>query len=198
MWYLKAEWMIVWVTLAYTAVSSLALAALAVQVWIMRGTAKRQLRAYMVVRSARLYIDEDGTVEAKMEIANCGQTPAFDLQGAHISRFDHYPVQSPGIPPDELRQSQSVIGAGLAFHLLSPCGRHDKGNRDHLLGKLSAEDKLLVYCVNGYYTYRDIFRDTHHLRFQLIIGGPAGVRIDRDKDGMFAALSNDSAGNDAD
>jgi hypothetical protein len=49
MWYLKPEWMIIWVTLAYTIVSTLALVAIAIQVWLMKDTAKRQLRAYLTV-----------------------------------------------------------------------------------------------------------------------------------------------------
>jgi hypothetical protein len=57
----------------------------------------------------------------------------------------------------------------------------------------------IACCVNGYYSYRDIFKDSHYIRFQLIVGGPAGIRKDTDKDGReFLVLGNDSEGNEAD
>jgi hypothetical protein len=164
-----------------------------------RDTAKRQLRAYMVVRNARLILHEDGFVEAKMELANCGQTPAYDLRGAALCRFTSYPIQKTKPIPDGLRQSQSTIGAGLAFHMLPPGGRHDGGVREHLLRKLSAEGGNLVYCANGDFTYRDIFEEPHWIRFQLILGGPGGVRLDSDATGQqWASFANDSEGNEQD
>ena len=59
---------------------------------LQENTAKRQLRAYMVLRNARLFLHENGAVEAKMEIANCGQTPAYNFRGGHLCRFTLYPV----------------------------------------------------------------------------------------------------------
>lgn len=162
-------------------------------------TAKKQLRAYMVVRNARLILHQDGFVEAKMELANCGQTPAYDLRGGAFCRFTRYPIQNVPSMPKDLRQSQSTIGAGLAFHMLPPGGRHDSGNRDHLLRKLETEGNNLVYCANGYFTYRDIFNDPHWFKFQLIVGGPGGVRLDSDATGqVWASFSNDSEGNEED
>jgi hypothetical protein len=166
---------------------------------VQKDTAKRQLRAYMVVRNARLFLHEDGAVEAKMELANCGQTPAYDLRGGTFCEFALYPIQDPGVPPEKLRQSQSIIGAGLAVHLLAAIGRHDKEDREHLLTKLSTTGNNLVYRANGYFTYRDIFKDTHYIKFQMIVGGPSGKpRIDEDDSGIYAVFSNDSVGNDAD
>lgn len=163
-----------------------------------KDTAKRQLRAYMVVRNARLILHEDGFVEAKMELANCGQTPAYDLRGGTFCRFAMYPIRDIKPMPDNLRQSQSTIGAGLAFWALAPGGRHDEGDREDLLRKLSAEGGNLVYCVNGHFTYNDIFRDSHWIKFQMIVGGPGGVRLDADKTQQWASFSNDSEGNEED
>jgi hypothetical protein len=162
-------------------------------------TAKRQLRAYMVVRNSRLILHEDGSVEPKMELANCGQTPAYDLRGATHCRFTKYPIQKLKPIPEDLRQSQSNIGAGLAFYLLPPGGRHDGGDREHLIRKLSADGGDLVYCANGYFTYRDVFKGSHWLKFQLIVGGPSGVRLDSDATGQqWASFCNDSEGNEQD
>jgi hypothetical protein len=161
-------------------------------------TAKRQLRAYMVLRNSRLILHEDGSVEAKMELANCGQTPAYDLRGATYCRFTSYPIQKPKPMPDNLRQSQSTIGAGLAFYLLPPAGRHDAGDREYLIRKLSTDGGNLVYCANGHFTYKDIFQDPHWIKFQMIVGGPAGVRLDEDNTSQWASFCNDSEGNEED
>jgi len=162
-------------------------------------TAKRQLRAYLVVRNSRLILHEDGFVEAKIELANCGQTPVHDLRGASLCRFTVYPIRDIMPMPEGLRQSQGNIGAGLAYYLLPPGGRHDGGDREHLIEKLSANGENLVYCANGYFTYSDIFKDSHWLKFQLIVGGPAGVRLDSDTGGVqWASFSNDSEGNEQD
>jgi hypothetical protein len=83
--------------------------------------------------------------------------------------------------------------------MLPPGGRHDGGVREHLLRKLSAEGGNLVYCANGDFTYRDIFEEPHWIRFQLILGGPGGVRLDSDATGQqWASFANDSEGNEQD
>jgi len=161
-------------------------------------TAKRQLRAYMAVRKSRLILHEDGSVEAKIKLANCGQTPAYDLKGGVYCRFDMYPIRDIKPIPDDLRQSQGTVGAGLACWLLPPGGRHDKGNRGHLLNKLSAVGGNLVYCANGYFTYRDTFQDPHWIKFQMIVGGPGSVRVDTDGNQQWAVFSTDSEGNEED
>jgi hypothetical protein len=169
-----------------------------IAVRLQKDIGKRQLRAYMVLRRARLILHEDGFVEAKIELANCGQTPAYDLRGASLCRFTTYPIRNVPPIPGGMRQSQSTIGAGRAFHILAPGGRHDNGNREHLLRKLSAGDVNLVYCTNSYYTYKDIFQDSHWIKLQLIVGGPGGVQIDNDTTQQWASFSNDSEGNEED
>jgi hypothetical protein len=160
-------------------------------------TAKRQLRAYLVVRDAHLILHEDGAVEAKVELVNCGQTPAYDLRGAMICKFTVYPVRNVQPIQDDLRKSAGTLGAGLGNWILYPIGRHDKGNREHLL-KRFVEIQGLVYYAHGIYTYRDIFNDPHWLKFQLIVGGPAGLRMDSDGVRHWASFSYDSEGNDED
>ena len=164
---------------------------------LQEATAKRQLRAYMVVRDAHLILHEDGAVEAKVELVNCGQTPAYDLRGAMICKFTVYPVRDMQPMQDDLRKSAGTLGAGLGNWLLYPVGRHDKGNREHLLGRFN-EVKGLVYYAHGHYAYRDTFNDPHWLKFQLIVGGPAGLRVDSDGIRHWASFSYDSEGNEED
>ena len=160
-------------------------------------TAKRQLRAYMVVKNARLFLHPDGAVEPKFELDNCGQTPAYALRGSSLTRFSSYPFESPGTPPDDVRKSTSVIGAGRQFYGLGNIINYHNMGLIGLLNHLSRPD--FVCCMNGHYTYRDIFNEEHHLRFQVIVGGPAGIRQDTNEKGeAFACFCNDSEGNESD
>ncbi|MGB8887048.1 MAG: hypothetical protein WCC87_10020 [Candidatus Korobacteraceae bacterium] len=159
-------------------------------------TAKQQLRAYVSARSTRLFIHDDGGVEIAMELHNSGQTPAYALEGASCCRFGRYPLSNPGDPPPEVRKSRSVIGAGGVFFVLPDIKPSGARSGKELVDLLSSG---LVCCINGTYTYRDVFGDTHYIRFQLIVGGPVGLRRDTDKDGReFFVLGNDSEGNVAD
>jgi len=160
-------------------------------------TAKRQLRAYMVVKNARLFLHPDGAVEPKFELDNCGQTPAYDLQGAHYCRFSSYPVEAPDTPPEGTRKSTSIIGAGRQFYGLGCIINYRRMGLAGLLNHLGRAD--FVCCMNGYFTYRDIFREKHYLKFQVIVGGPSGIRQDTTEKGeMFACFCNDSTGNESD
>lgn len=162
-----------------------------------KDTAKRQLRAYVSARSTKLFIHDDGGVEIAMELHNSGQTPAYELEGACRCRFGRYPLGSPGEPPPEIRKSRSVIGAGGVFFVLPDIRPSGAGSRKELIDALSSG--RTVCCINGHYTYKDIFEDPHYIRFQLIVGGPVGLRTDTDKDGReFLVLGNDSEGNEAD
>jgi hypothetical protein len=164
---------------------------------LQENTAKRQLRAYMVVKNARLFLHPDGTVEPTFELDNCGQTPAYDLQGAHYCRFGSYPVEDVKTPPEGLRKSTSVIGAGRQFYGLGEVINYRNMGLVGLLNQLGRPD--FVCCVNGYYTYRDIFKEEHYLKFQVIVGGPAGIRQDTNEKGqVFACFCNDSTGNESD
>lgn len=161
-------------------------------------TAKQQLRAYVVARNSHLVIHDDGFVEPKIELTNCGQTPAYDVRGGTICRFTVYPVPPPKPMPDDLRMSRTTLGAGHGFWLLPPGGRHNHGDREHIIAKLSSKDGTLVYCATGYYTYRDIFKDSHWIKFQLIVGGPSGFRQSVEEGKLRASFSPDCVGNEED
>jgi hypothetical protein len=159
-------------------------------------TAKRQLRAYISVKDARLVLHEDGQVEAAIEFYNCGQTPAYQLQIAHAHGFSSYPLQKIPDPPVDLRKSNSLVGAGNGFYALMKPAQHLDLDREALLAEFQHSN--FVFCVRGLCTYRDIFKESHSLRFQLIVGGPSGsARLNTDAEGrLYAALCNDSEGNE--
>jgi hypothetical protein len=163
-----------------------------------RGTAKQQLRAYITVRDARAVVSSDGAVEASLSLHNCGQTPAYALQGASRCSFSHYPVPDFGVPGHDIRKSVSVVGADRAFHILCNPQKLEGLTFDQTVAFLRSPNR--VFFVIGYFTYKDVFKDEHFIRFQTILGGPSGaLRWDTDDKGReFVALCNDSVGNDAD
>jgi hypothetical protein len=162
-------------------------------------TAKRQLRAYMTVKGARLILHNDGTVEPKVELVNCGQTPAYDIAGAYTCRFTTYPCADAGRPAEGTPMSVSIVGAGLSYHILGLIHPSGGDSRGFVVNALSVPD--LVFFMKGYYTYRDIFSESHFIEFQMVVGGTSGApRLDKDKerDELFAVFANDKTGNNAD
>ena len=162
-------------------------------------TAKRQLRAYLTVKGARLILHNDGTVEPKIELLNCGQTPAYDIAGAHICYFTAYPCPDVGRPTDKTPMSVSIVGAGQTYHILGRVQPSGGDSQGYVLNALSVPD--FVFFIKGYYTYRDIFKDSHFIEFQMVVGGASGpprVDKDRERDELFAVFANDRTGNNAD
>ena len=161
-----------------------------------RDTAKKQLRPYIALKEPRLFLHDDGAVEFALELKNSGQTPAYELEGACLCRFESYPVKSPG-DPQRKSENRAALSVPEDFLCSSDVVPSKSNSIQSLLAGLSSP--TFVCCVNGYYTYRDIFKDSHFIRFQLITGGPAGLRHDTDKNGkLFLVLGNDSEGNEAD
>ena len=68
--------------------------------------------------------------------------------------------------------------------------------KERLLIDLQASD--YAFGLNGWYTYRDIFKDTHHIKFQLVVGGVSPVQKGSDSTGEWLVFFNDSQGNRAD
>ena len=161
-------------------------------------TAKRQLRAYLAVRDAKALLYDDGVLEASLKLHNCGQTPAYGLQGAYKVGFSPYPIPTPGTPPEDTRKSISVLGAGGDYYILAKFAGLPGQTMNDTVKELHAPD--FVFSLVGYFTYKDIFENEHFIRFQQIIGGPSGpLRYDRDDKGrVFASFCNDSEGNEAD
>jgi len=172
--------------------------ALLATIWTMHRFGRRQLRAYIALKQARVLLEEDGNVQATIELYNCGQTPAYAMKVSHMSGFSSYPLKAVGYPPENLRKSYSILGAGGSFAILTKPCRYESLNRNALLREV--ENPNFVFGVRGYCTYEDIFGKTRRFRFQVIMGGPsAPVRINHDEQGqVFAALGNDSEGNDGD
>jgi hypothetical protein len=161
-----------------------------------RNTAKRQLRAYLAIVSAELKFFPDGFVEAHLELGNTGQTPAYKVTGAQRGRFSQYPLKNVGTPPPETRKATTIIAPGKPQLLLTlKAGLNNATNPGVLL---AVQQPHFVFCANGRYEYEDIFKDQHFISFQMIFGGPAGIRVDEDESGMRAKMAMDTEGNEGD
>jgi len=96
------DWFLVLLTLAYAVVSYRTLRAIHDQTLLSRNTARRQLRAYIVVKSVRVEVDSpDGAPKGTTRVIpgvtffNAGQTPAYRLshfQSMHIDSLHLRPV----------------------------------------------------------------------------------------------------------
>jgi len=172
MWYFKSEWMIIWVTLAYTIVSTLALVAIAIQVWLMKDTAKRQLRAYLTVTiGSAIYQErrsaEDGgdlKFESDPHLVNTGQTPARKIQ--FKARAEILPSPLPvGINLAE------GMDEGVGYSMLGP---RQNATMTAIVSGFCQDSEVEVIkrgtgaqalYVWGLITYEDVFGDAHHTRF---------------------------------
>jgi hypothetical protein len=107
----RPEWVIVYITAAYTLISLMALFTIGIQVWLMKNTAQRQLRAYVVVERGIIGNVADPTTDygksvatvarilqgqtgptAQITIKNAGQTPAYEVVHWGSTSIREYPL----------------------------------------------------------------------------------------------------------
>lgn len=159
-------------------------------------TARQQLRAYFGVPEGKLCIFDDGDVEARLTFRNCGQTPAYQLEIETCGRFESSGVQySPPRRDPNLRSHPHILGAGSPYHFT--CNKVQSG-----MGKTDLLNDLVLsriaFRLYGKCTYKDAFRDTHFIEFQLVVGGGAIVQYTADPDKRSLVMLTDYEGNNAD
>ena len=160
----------------------------------MRDTTEKQLRAYVCVSGALLKFPQPDVPEAQVHFKNCGQTPAYALQGWIHTWFTKCPLQEE-LPaaPDNLRKGSETLAAGGTTIFVAP----RKPPLPPLnLGLLGTEE--FTFYVYGEVRYRDIFGRGQFTKFRLIHGGTEGTRKTLGKDGGEQwLLKADSEGNEA-
>ncbi len=163
------------------------------QAVLMEDTAKRQLRAYMVLRRGRILLLEGGGLRLMVEIVNCGQTPAYDFQGTLRSGISVYPRTESWEPPQLLQQSKGIIGSDRAHYAGGILPYPQKA-----IEALRSSPNQVLF-ITGRFTYLDIFKEPHPLRLQLVVGGPMGIQLDTDESGnKFYVTYTDVEGNEGD
>ena len=188
-WWKRAEWVSVEVTAAYTVISLGALVILAVQVGLMRTTAQRQLRAYVVVErgivanvadppaglprehteSVARIIDPTSAPHAQITIKNAGQTPAHNLVHWAIMEVREFPLRSifPAMPVPPAPH-WNVLGPGIPEVKTL---RMDKRLTEEEIAGLRTGVKA-IYC-HGEIRYRDVFGKNRWTRYRCMYVTPA-------------------------
>jgi hypothetical protein len=192
----KPEWVIVYITAAYTIVSLAALMAILWQVVVTKDTARRQLRAYVLVERgiignvanpipgpgekietvARILLPTAGP-NAQITIKNTGQTPAYEL--VHWGRIciQEFPLTSqlPPMPTPEAK-FWTVMGPGIVEVKTLRLPKALDSNQIQGL----RDGTMAIYC-HGEVAYRDAFKKKRVTKYRCMysaVGGIIGVNTD--------------------
>jgi hypothetical protein len=147
-------------------------------VFVLIWTARRQLRAYVFVSSAKIIhgIEDDRIPEAHVVIKNSGQTPAYKLTNVSGLAFDKYPAP-PSLTltvPDRdylsLVRTRMDLGPGNETSPVTLAKRPLTA-----MGKISLTAGASAIWVYGEIRYRDVFWRKQWTKYRFMIGGPFGV-----------------------
>jgi hypothetical protein len=149
-------------------------------------TAERQLRAYVVGRNG--VVSKFGSTElidVAVDIANAGQTPAYDLELNLKAGGGYY--ENPNLRDFPARPKASfVLGPGQSVRDVIQL----KAIFNPVMVQEVLDGKAAIFLV-GEITYKDIFQKRRTTKLQFIYGGPKGAHP-----GGFMTV--DKTGNDAD
>jgi len=203
----KPEWVIVYITAAYTIVSLATLLVIWKQVWLTKDTARRQLRAYVVVERgiignvtnpipsprekietvARI-LDPQAGPTAQITIKNTGQTPAYELVHWGDICVQDFPLTGklPPMPPREAK-FWTVMGPGIVevktLRLRQPL------TEEQVQGLHNGT--MAIYC-HGEIDYRDAFKTRRVTRYRCMYSS-AGGRIGVNTDLIYCDDGNDAS-----
>jgi hypothetical protein len=128
-----------------------------------RDTSERELRAYLTVSNARLFLYEDGFIEPRLTISNSGQTPAYEFKGIQALSLDR-PLVSPSRPSDDILLRYGTVGRD--YWLTGEMRKVGTTKQQVIDYLLSGDMHVILY---GWYKYQDVFGHTHPLDFQLVV-----------------------------
>jgi hypothetical protein len=142
---------------------------------VAKATAKRQLRAYVGLKGARLYLDENGEFSYRARYMNFGQTPAKDVvaeTSCLITRLDRkYSFQSQH--PAGQAKSMGVLYPGEYFQYFTEAKMPGTNSRIRLPPEYRANIAAgsAAIFLHGQITYKDIFKKRHITKFRLMYTG---------------------------
>lgn len=132
------------------------------QVATSQDTAKRQLRAYVLVTNFELISIDDGSAPAmQVHYKNSGQTPALNCNAFFQSLFvegadRNFDLATPLRPGEP---SKTVVGPGTEFNEIVPIAKFEK------MVPLIQQGKWIGF-VNGWIRYNDVFGESHTTHFR--------------------------------
>jgi hypothetical protein len=150
---------------------------------IAKDTAKRQLRAYVVVKAGRLEnVAAGGRPKAVVTIKNFGQTPAYNSRQSSVMGFDRFP---PMLEPP----AESPADRALPDHPLGPGGEmYANASMQRALQQVQIDDiprGEFALSVVGKILYVDAFGHEQTTRYRLFCGGAQGIN-----DGQMSATEH--------
>jgi hypothetical protein len=152
-----------------------------------RDTSERELRAYLTVTNARLFLYEDGSIEPRLTISNSGQTPAYEFKGIQALSLDGRPLASSiSRPSDDILLRYGTVGRDYWLTgEMRKVGTTKQQVMDYLM---SGEMHLILY---GWYKYQDVFGHIHPLDFQLVVSQRGTLSRGQDSENEWLVFFDD-------
>jgi hypothetical protein len=140
--------------------------------WIARDTARRQLRAYMILKDATF--QNRGVGEAAvciLRIENTGSTPAYGVRTSHLYKILDASPEIPSFKPVSIvNGSVSDIGPG---NNIAVTIKVDESDNIRFWSDISNGEKIIIFSCSV--TYDDIYGIRHETVANLFCGGEAGL-----------------------
>jgi hypothetical protein len=146
-----------------------------------RDTSERELRAYLTVFNARLFLYDDGSIEPRLTISNSGQTPAYEFRGIQALTLDRT-LAPPGRPSDDIFLRYGTVGKD--YWLTGEMRKVGTTKQQVLDYLLSGDMQVILY---GWYKYQDVLEIRIHLisDWLLVSGEPCLKGVTLKTNGWF-------------
>jgi hypothetical protein len=150
-----------------------------------RDTSERELRAYLTVSNARLFLYEDGFIEPRLTISNSGQTPAYEFRGIQGLSLDGS-SPPPSKPSDDFLLRYGTVGRDYS---LTGEKRQVGATKQQVIAYLTTGYMHLI--LYGWYKYQDVFGHTHPLEFRLVVSQRGTLSMGRDSENEWLVFFDD-------
>jgi hypothetical protein len=140
-------------------------------------TAKRQLRAYFLVKDGTISNLSAGQMPvAVVTVSNSGQTPAYDVTHWAVLVYDTFPPSTPRDMDDPEQMPRHHVGPQAQLNVTAPLDGDKPGGRNLTTQEWDSlkSGKGALYFF-GRARYVDCFRNPHFTEYCMFIGGPFGV-----------------------
>jgi hypothetical protein len=162
---------------------------LSYQGWVARDTAKRQLRAYVLVSQSDATISAPNNAQIRVQLKNFGLTPAYKLSGWScmiVGRFSKDVVGNVGletnfpVPPFNEKQAQNTVLAPQdseeVFLFPHFCNGGLEEVRSITRDEISRiQNGTAAIYLYGEHHYFDAFGNRHFLKYRVV--GSAAARL---------------------
>lgn len=149
--------------------------ALVATVIVMIGNGRRELRAYVLVKGAKLesWDSVDDPATATIVVRNYGQTPAYSVDSYVGVAAHDYPLKIEVKPPSDMKTVKSILAPGGEHIFRVPTLRPLDSDEIALVSGGYAA----IYVV-GRISYVDAFKKDQVTNFLLFYGGEIGTAPD--------------------